>query len=195
MFKREEYAVVLDFLAQGHAQEAKKEPVAQILGEEYFTLLEVVLKSGLSVSVGERLYIGRETRDKVDHIKGRVTSNALTASASRELLGVVSKIVSEREAHFLDFLNRAGSLNIRAHSLELLPGIGKKHLNDILDARDKQKFSSFEDAQSRVPHLGKLKDIFVQRILEELKGDSKYYLFVKIPQKTHERSERFDRRR
>ena len=85
MFKREEKGVVLDFLAQGHAQEAKKEPIAQLIGQEFFTLLEVVLKSGVSVSLGESVYIGRETRDKVDHIKGRITSDALTTGASREL--------------------------------------------------------------------------------------------------------------
>ncbi len=190
MFKREEYAIVLDFLPQGHAREAKKEPIAQVIGELHFTLLEVVTKPQSKLSPGERVYIGGGDRQEIDHIKGRILSDALTRGAQNELDNTVRKIVLSREKEFTDFLNRAGAINIRAHVLELLPGIGKKHLLDIVNERNKKPFENFADVHTRVPHMGKTEEVFVQRVLEELKGGSKYYLFVKIPQSEREERER-----
>ena len=69
MFKREEYGLVIDFLPHGKAGEAQREPVAQVIGESYFTLLEVVVKPDAKVKVGDRIYLGKGTRDVVDHIK------------------------------------------------------------------------------------------------------------------------------
>jgi len=194
MFGKEEFAVVLDFLPSGRAQEAKKEPMAQVIGETYFTLLEIVAKPDASLSVGERIYIGRDVRDKVDHIKGRVLFADLTPASRRELAPVVRRIVSARESQFVEFLNRAGAINIRAHAIEQLPGIGKKHLEDLLSERDKQKFASFDDVKARIPHIGSVEDVFVNRILEELTGESKYYLFAKAPPSEEEPRERGFRR-
>ncbi len=181
MLKREENAIVLDFLPSGRSNAARQEPIAQLLGDTYFTLLDVVVKPGVSLSPGERVYIGRDERDKVDHIKGRITFNDLTASAQREAEGEIRNLVAVREQDFVTFLNRAGAINIRAHSLELLPSIGKKNLQSLLDAREAKLFTSFEDVKSRVPGVGNVAEVFVQRIIEELRGESKYYLFTKAP--------------
>lgn len=179
MIKREEYALVLDFLPYGRSSGAQREPVAQIVGETYFTLLEVFLKPGTTVAMGDRLYIGRSERDKVDHIAGRITYAELTNSAQKELAAMLRKIVEAREQEFVGFLNRAGPINIRAHTLEQLPSIGKKHLQGILNERNKKPFAGFQDARERVPTLGNIEHIFVERILEEMRGESKYYLFTK----------------
>lgn len=181
MLKREEFAVVLDFMPYGKSGEAKKEPVAQVIGETFFTLLEVVVKKQVEIAIGEKVYIGKGVRDKIDYIKGRIYFNELTSTAQKEVEQIIKKTVVARENEFITFLNRAGAINIRLHSLELLPSIGKKHLNTILSEREKTAFKSFQEVQERVPHLGKVEEIFVQRILEELKGVSKYYLFTKPP--------------
>ncbi len=193
--KREEYAIVLDFLPYGKAGEAKKEPVVQLIGELYFTLLEATVKSDAKIDIGERVYIGREARDKITSIRGRINHNQLTTTASREAEVVVRRIVTEREKDFVAFLNRAGHLSIRTHALEHLPNIGKKHLENLLAERDKKPFESFADAESRVPHLTHLSDSFAMRILNELSGTEKYYLFVKAPTEEREGGrERFRRR-
>lgn len=187
VFKKEDFAVVLDFLPHGKAGEAQQEPVIQCMGESFFTLLECVAKPGISVQVGDKVYIGREERDKVDHIRGRIQYNQLTSSAQRQLETSVREIVKAREKEFVDFVNRAGPINIRSHSLEHLPSVGKKHLQSLLDERTKKPFESFEDIHSRVAHLGNPLEIFVQRILVELKGEEKYYLFVKMPSREERR--------
>ena len=77
------------------------------------------------------------------------------------------------------FFNEARPLTIRLHTLELLPGIGKKHLFHILDEREKEPFKSFEDIKQRVPLLGDPVKLIVSRIVKELTEPCKYYLFVR----------------
>jgi putative nucleotide binding protein len=156
------------------------------MGDQHFTLLDVVTKPDAKISVGDKVYIGRGVRDKVDYIKTRISFDQLTNSAQKEVESAVEKIVSEREQEFVNFLNKAGAINIRLHSLELLPSVGKKHLQSLLDARDKKPFSSFQETQERIPHLGDVREIFVDRIMEELRGTSKYFLFVKSPSREEE---------
>jgi len=192
--KREEHGLVLDFFPSGKAGEASKEPVVQLLGEQYFTLLEASLKPGSACKEGDRVYLGKGERELVDRVKGRITFQLLSSTAQRALDSAVSKIVTARETEFVGFLNRAGAISIRLHTLELLPSIGKKHLQAMIDARDKQPFQSFEDVQKRVPHLGNPAEIFVERILEELKAaESRYYLFTKPPAREESERPRFRR--
>ncbi|MFH0973968.1 MAG: DUF655 domain-containing protein [Candidatus Micrarchaeota archaeon] len=186
MERREEYALVLDYLPYGKSGEAQREPVAQIVGETFFTLLEVVPKPEAKLKVEERVYIGGGEREKIDHVKGRVQWRDLTASAQNEARLVIRKMVKEREAFFVDFFNRAGAINIRAHTLEHIPSVGKKHLAAILEARDRKKFESFEDLRGRVPHLRHIEDLIVERVIHELEGEAKYYLFTKPPARHEE---------
>lgn len=195
MYKREDYGIVLDFLPHGKAGEAKKEPVAQLLGESYFTLLEVVIKPGVKVGAGSKVYIGPDQRDEVDYIRGRVTFQQLTASAAKQCEVEVRKIVNIKEGEFVSFLNKAGPINIRSHSLEHLPSVGKKHLESLLAARDRKPFESFEDVQNRVPHIGNVEEIFANRLMQEIKGGEKYYLFTKPPASDETPIRQFDRRR
>ncbi|MFH1106405.1 MAG: DUF655 domain-containing protein [Candidatus Micrarchaeota archaeon] len=183
MFKKEEHALVLDFLPTGKAGEARQEPTAQVLGETYFTLLEVVTKPGVELKPLEKVYIGQAERDKVERIKCRLTYAQLTNSAQREADTAIRQIVPSREQDFVGFINRAGPINIRIHALELLPNIGKKNLEVLLAERDKRPFASFEDIKARVPHLSHVQDSILARIIQELKAEEKYYLFVKIPPK------------
>ena len=186
MFKKEEFAVALDFLPHGKSSEASREPVVQVIGETQFTLLEVVPKPGVRVEQGERVYIGKEERDKVDHIKSRISYEELTSTSQRELEPVIRRIVQDKEKDLVNFLNHAGALNIRSHALEHLPGIGKKHLDVLLHERERKPFEGFADVSARVPHLSRVEDLFVQRVIQELKGEEKYYLFVKAPRSEEE---------
>ena len=186
MERREENALVLDYLPYGKSGEAQREPVAQVIGETFFTLLEVVPKKEAKLKAGDKVYIGGGEREKIDHVKGRVQWRDLTATAQKEAMLVLKKNVKEKEAFFVDFFNRAGPINIRAHTLEHIPSVGKKHLSAILDARDRKKFESFEDIRARVPHLRSIEDLIVDRIVHELEGEAKYYLFTKPPARHEE---------
>jgi putative nucleotide binding protein len=177
----EEYAVVLDSLPYGKSTDVRREPIAQVVGEDYFTLLEITPKPGTEIAVGERIYIGKGPRDKVDHIKSRIGYFDLTSSARADLDRALRKIIKDKESYFVSFFNKCGPINIRLHQLELLPGVGKKHMRDILDERDRKPFESLEDINKRVALLPDASKIIVDRILEEMMGKSKYYILTRPP--------------
>ena len=176
---REENAIILDYLPNGYASSFQKEPVAQALGDEFFTLLELTPKVGAKLSLRDKVYIGKDKRDDIQYIKGRLEFSRLTATARSELQDLVNEKVASGEAKYIDFFNRAGPITIRQHSLELLPGVGKKHMLDLLDQREIKPFESFKDISERINLMPDPHRVIVDRILEELKGDTKYCLFVK----------------
>ena len=176
--KKDEWAVVLDFLAKGHSGMSRSQPSAQVIGDKYFSLLEVIVREGNALKPGDRLYIGDKKRDAVQYISGRIETKDLTAAAKDELEDVVEKIVESNPEHFLKFFNESTSLTTRQHQLELLPGIGKKHLWAILDERKGNPFKSFEDVKTRVPLIPDPKTMVVRRIIQELEGEDRYSVFV-----------------
>ncbi len=102
----------------------------------------------------------------------------LTASAKAELPSVISKVVQNREKWFVNFFNTARAITPRMHALELVPGIGKKYMWQVINERDRKPFESFEDLQKRTELPNPVK-LITKRVMEELEGDSKYRLFTR----------------
>ncbi len=187
----DDYAIVLDYMPEGHSDMSrgfqKEKRVAQVLGEEFYSLLEIALREGQNATPAERIYIGRATREKVHHIIRRLDYDDLTATAKVEIEYALDKLVKSQEPKFTRFFNECGPLTTRLHRLELLPGIGKKHMWDIVKVRTQKKFESFKDLAGRVKLLPDIHKIIVKRIILELKGRDdkgeyiKYKLFVGIP--------------
>ncbi len=179
--KYEDYAYVLDYLESGHIFERKpkfeREPIVQALGEKYFLLLELVAIRNVSINIREKLYIGPETKVKIKYVKGLIPFEKLTGQAKAELEPVVEEIVNSNPEKFVEFFNQSFPITKRLHQLELLPGVGKKIMWNILEERKKKEFSSFEDIAART-RLKNPKQAIIKRILEEIKGHEKYRLFV-----------------
>lgn len=177
--RKEDYAYVLDFMLTGKSSSSRSEPLAQLIGEKWFTLLEATTKPEATLTIGERVYIGSGERDKIMLIKSRVRYAELTQTAKNGLEGIVVQIIKTNEARFVDMFNHAGALNIRQHSLELLPGIGKKHLVTILKERSARPFESFADIAQRVALLQDPGRLIAERVILELEGSERFYLFAK----------------
>ncbi len=176
----EEFAYILDYLPHGRqSTRFITGPTVQVLGETYLTLLEVELKTGATVSIQERVYIGKDRREKINRIIGRISHNDLTESAKVELLSVLEILIKNKEENFVNFFNRAQPVTPRMHSLELLPGVGKKLMWQIIDEREKKPFYSYNDLQERTTLADPIK-IISKRIIEELSSESKYRLFVRM---------------
>lgn len=177
----EEHAYVLDFLPYGRSSEKSRHlavPTVQIMGEQFFTLLEAELKIGATVLVHERIYIGRDRREKVDRILTRISYEQLTANAKAEIVPLISELVKTQEKRFVDFFNNSQPVTPRMHSLELLPGIGKKSMWQTVNMRERKQFASYKDIQERTG-LSDIPKIISKRIIEELSTDSKYRLFTR----------------
>ncbi|MEK6835022.1 MAG: DUF655 domain-containing protein [Nanoarchaeota archaeon] len=179
---KEEYAIVLDFLSNGHPMDTRpghlKTPIAQAIGKDHFILLELVPKKGNFLQIHEEVYTGEGKRDKIHHIYGKVEYENLTQTAKEELNFVIEELVKKHEARFIEFFNKASAINTRRHQLELLPGIGKKHMLEIVEKREEKLFDNFNDMKGRVKLMPDPEKVIAKRILVELKGEDKYNLFV-----------------
>ena len=177
----EDYAWVVEYLSAGRADAIRKEPMVQLVGTRFFTLLEATVTPSANIVMGQKVYVGKEGRTDISHIKGRIGYNDLTNGAREFLPAMIKKAVGERESDFVNFINNAKPISIRVHTLDLLPGIGKKNMEAILKEREAKPFESMADLHKRVPSLADPTGVFVQRILSELEGKEKYYLFTKPP--------------
>jgi len=179
---KEEYAIVLDFLPNGYSQDDrpmfKKTPIVQAMGKNNFTLLELVPKKDVFLQPSEDVYIGEKERDKIHHINGRLQLSKLTPTAKAELEPLIQKVVREDQTRFVEFFNTAQPLSTRMHSLELLPGLGKKHMWQILEERRGEPFKSFEDLRNRVKLMPDPEKIIIRRILKELERSEEHYIFL-----------------
>jgi putative nucleotide binding protein len=183
--KREEEAIVLDFLQHGYSFDTRpihlKTPIAQALGTDRFTLLELVPKKEVLLQPRAVVYIGDQKREQIHHVNGKILVDRLTPTAQSELPHAIKAIVDKNPQRFVEFFNKAQPLSIRTHSLELLPGVGKKHMQEILDARADKEFESFEDIKRRVKLVVDPEKLVINRILNEVKGLEKHYLFAAPP--------------
>ena len=177
---KEETAIVLDFLPHGYAyeQSAVKTPIAQAIGKEHLSLLELIPKKDVHLQPHQEVYLGEGKREEIHHIKGRISADKLTSTAKNELYPAVEKLVENNEQKYIDFFNKAQPLSMRMHQLELLPGLGKKHMWEVLEARKVKLFESFEDLKARVKLLPDPKQAVVKRIISELEGKEKYRIFA-----------------
>src|SRR3989338_5249420 len=85
----------------------------------------------------------------------------------------------KKEQEFVDFFNKSEAINKRFHQIELLPGLGKKHMQEIIKQRQESPFKSFEDLKKRVPNLPDPKRTIEKRMFKELTQPERHNLFIK----------------
>ena len=84
---------MLDYLAKGRGDvpSYKRKPVVYGVGENQFTLLELIPKAGANLTVGERIYVGKDAqkRQKIEKITGkRIGHEALDVGHVRGDAGI-----------------------------------------------------------------------------------------------------------
>jgi putative nucleotide binding protein len=174
---KEEHAIILEYLPNGYPLEKKMMPIAQAIGESGLTLLELVPRRGESLEVGEKVYIGEGKRDKIYYILGRLKKEKITEQAKTQLEEFIKDVVKKREKEFVDFFNKSEAINKRIHQIELLPGLGKKHMMEILKQRKEKEFETFEEMKKRIQNLPDPEKAVERRILQELTNLERYNLF------------------
>jgi putative nucleotide binding protein len=175
-------AIVLDYLPHGRADDDRpqyqKSPLAHALGTAGFGLYELVLAEGASLSIGAEVTI--DPRDEAVERVRRIDHDDLSGGARSELEHVVRERLDADEDRLVEFYNEAGPITLRLHQLNLLPGIGDKLRDDIIDARKRRPFESLADLDERISGLHQPKEIVLGRVMEELRDeDVKYKLFVR----------------
>jgi putative nucleotide binding protein len=177
--KKEEHAIVLEYLPHGYPLSKKMMPIVQAIGETNLTILELVPRRGIDLKIGEKVYIGEGKRDKIYYILGRLQREKITEQAKQQLSDIIERVVKEREKEFVDFFNKAEAINKRVHQIELLPGLGKKYMKEILEKRKEKPFESFEELSKRISNLPYPEKAVGKRIFQELTEFERYNLFTK----------------
>jgi len=175
--------VILDLLIHGHPEEDKpswaKIPIAQVLTFSDFVLYEVKVNKNSTIEVQEqKTYEEFINEEKLKEVLKKIDYNDLTSTSKALIQPILESEVIKYEEEFINFFNNSTSITPRMHALKLLPGIGQKHMWEILEARERQKFGTFQDIADRTSISNPTK-LIAQRIIKELQRDVKYYLFSK----------------
>jgi len=176
----EEYAYVLDFMPRARSKLVKNREglIVQAIGEEYFTLLELLAFDNATLNIGERIYVGKDKREKIISVLGKLSYDDLTQNAKNELPSVLEKIVLNNEARFVNYFNNLQPINPRLHALGLIPGVGETMTRHILDRREEKPFDSFSDIEKRTGLKDPAKQI-AKRLLAEIEGKERINIFLK----------------
>ena len=186
--KYEDFAYVLDVFPSSEFRPTspsitigKNELIAQLLGEEFFTLLEAAVSPKHKPLIGTRIYVGKDVPRSILRIIRRINYDDLTQNAKNELENAVRTIVETNEQRFVEFFNTSMPVTPRMHALEVLPGVGKKIAMKILSEREREPFKSYEDIKKRVS-LQDPVELLVKRIIHELTSrEERHRLFVRDP--------------
>ena len=139
-------------------------------------LLSKDFRMGMS---NEKLFI---EIDHTDEVLKKIDYQDLTATSKSLIQSILEAEVLNFEEQFINFYNNSTSITPRMHSLKLLPGIGQKHMWEIIEARQRQKFVTFKDIADRTSVAHPEKQVAL-RIIKELQREGiKYYLFSKTKQ-------------
>ena len=175
--------VILDILIHGHLEEDKpswaKKPIAQVLTFPDFVLYEVRINKNSDLQIQEqKTYEEFISENKLREVLNKIDYNELTSTSKALIQPILEKAVVKFEEEFINFFNNSTSITPRMHALKLLPGIGQKHMWEILETRERQKFVTFQDISDRTS-ISTPSKLIAQRIIKELQRDVKYYLFSK----------------
>lgn len=184
----EEFAYVLDYLSQGRTDPTdpkrpmRREPIVLAVGEKEFKLFELFPQKHVTLSIGDKVYIGKdlELRKKIHSVRARIGFQKLTHTATAELPFILEEIIRADEERFVEFFNNAHPINTRYHMLELLPGMGKKMMWAVVnEQKTNGPYKSLEDLNERVSIVHHPEKILAKRIEYEIKERTlKYRLFV-----------------
>jgi putative nucleotide binding protein len=177
--KYEEFAYVLDFVPNGKSTIIKERegPLVQAVGGERLTLLEILATPDANFSVGEKIAIGKENRSSIVSVLGKLNYDELTAEAKNEILNVLEKMIRDNEKRYVEYFNELQPITPRLHALELIPGIGKTFMREIVDEREKKRFESFVDLEKRIGIRDPAK-LIAKRIIQEMSGESRITIFT-----------------
>ena len=176
--------IIIDLLLHGHPEEDKpswsKTPIAQVITFPDFVLYEVKMNRESDIKVQEKGTYEEFTRqNKLRDVIKKIDYKDLTNTSKALLQQILEQEVLNFEGEFINFFNNSTSITPRMHALKLLPGVGQKHMWEILNARNRQKFTTFQDISDRTSISNPTK-LIAQRIIKELQREGvKYYLFSK----------------
>lgn len=178
---KEDFGIILDEyedLADFGKYKNTNTQIIFVLGTSYFTLLKIYLRPRLRFEIKKEIAI-EKLRDRTLLIQRQLLDQISTAS-QQNIFDVIDLVITKKEQFFVDFFNNARTITPRLHQLKLLPGIGPKKMWNVIEERKREPFVSFEDVIKRT-EINDPIGLIKKRIMEELEGNERYYLFITPP--------------
>jgi putative nucleotide binding protein len=140
-------------------------------------LLEPVAAKDADLSPGDRLAVEGEA---FSGVKRRLTYHTPTQAGQDSLKETIAAIIETNEQRFIVWYNNAQPIGFRKHQLDVLPDIGDKRREAIIDERRQAPFTDFADLEARVDNLHDPQALLVERALIELREgeETRYKLLV-----------------
>lgn len=178
--KLENNIMVLDYLPEGKGfgQTKQREPIVQGIGTTWFSILEITAERGGGFKQLAEYSVPKGVESgPLKKVKRRISINDLTNTGHEVLNEAILKIIKKNEKRFVSFFNKAQPITNRIHSLQLIPGIGKKLMWEIIDDRKRLPYLSFSDIEERVK-ISDIRKMIMNRIMQELEEEQKHRLFT-----------------
>ena len=178
--KLESKILILDYLPEGKGfgQTKQREPIVQGIGCTWFSILEISAERRGGFKQLDEYSVPKGIESgPLKQVKRRISISDLTNTAHEALEKAIINIVDTNEKRFVSFFNKAQPITNRIHSLQLIPGIGKKLMWEIIDDRKRLPYLSFSDIEERVK-VSDIRKMILNRIKQELEKEQKHRLFT-----------------
>lgn len=148
-----------------------KENVVTAMAENGMLFCRLKVKASDDMFIpNQRLYIGTDKaqRKEVVAILGMAHLDKMSNMARQDLPLVVQLFVEEHAAYFVEnFYNRAGPMNLKQHSFQLLPDIGNRKAKNMVDARNQLgMFASMDELNAQCSINGA--ELLARRFVQEI---------------------------
>ncbi len=111
------------------------------LTENGLHLVRIRLSGPISSDeLGARLELNQESASLLGALRHRYLSPRGVA----QLVDTITSIINEKPAVYLGFFNRAGSVSLKMHAFQLLPGIGQSKATRMVKARGRVGWETLE---------------------------------------------------
>ncbi len=162
LFDGETHARVLDHGSKG------PDMIIAITERDFrISRLKAIQKTELKF-IGDRIAID-STSEIVSEIIGLTRITSLSPSALKELPKIIASMLQDSPERCLGFYNRAGPLSLKMHSYELLPGIGSKKAQEMVEARGRTGWTELS-ALDEVCGINSA-NLLANRLIEEMNDE------------------------
>jgi len=165
---QEEYGYVIHKL--------DNKPNIYILGNKKFTPLELSLKKEVNVEVYEKVYFGKDHREKIETVVKWLSENDFLNVSKNVSLETIEKIIFENKDYYLHFINVNILKEEYKNLLQRALCVGPKTLDKIILARKDKPFISFSDLEKRCSTKVIIKSI-ANKVYDEICGKDKFRIF------------------
>lgn len=152
-------------------EHSPKENVVTAMAENGMLFCRLKVKASDEIFIpNQRLYIGTDKaqRKEVVAILGMAHLDKMSNMARQDMPLVVQLFVEEHAQYFVEeFYNRAGPMNLKQHSFQLLPDIGNRKAKNMVDARNQLGvFASMDELNAQCSINGA--ELLARRFVQEI---------------------------